>query len=333
MLAQGVEVTVEGADVSLVVPLNVAFFNPDLVQQIQLGPLLQGIGAESEYKNDEMIDNQLRSVLFRVPVSGNPDCLDGPTLPQCFNGVVDLGAIDIERGRDHGMPSYNQLRAAYGLPAKTSFTAITGESTDQFPTGTGINSPNSLDFTALFDINGNRVTPGTDAAESSVTRAVRRTTLAARLRAIYGSVSNVDAFVGMVSEPHVSGAEFGELQLAIWKKQFQALRDADRFFYLNDPLQDFIRQNFGIDSRKSLAQIIAANTDIPLSQLPSNVFTLSSSAAATSNAVSDGTSAPAPSSVLTRAGPTTATNRERMLGMAVMPGIGKIAARRSRRRS
>ena len=32
---------------------------------------------------------------------------------------------------------------------------------------------------------------------------VRRTTLAARLKAIYGSVDKVDAFVGMVSEPHV----------------------------------------------------------------------------------------------------------------------------------
>ncbi len=93
--AQGVEVTIDGDEVGIVIPLNVAFFNPDLVEQIQLGPVLAGIGAESEYKNDELIDNQLRSVLFQVPVSGNPECLDGPTLPQCFSGVVDLGAIDI----------------------------------------------------------------------------------------------------------------------------------------------------------------------------------------------------------------------------------------------
>ena len=39
----------------------------------------------------------------------------------------------------------------------------------------------------------------------------------------------------MVAEPHVPGTEFGELQLAMWKKQFQALRDGDRFFYGNDP--------------------------------------------------------------------------------------------------
>ncbi len=76
-------------------PLNVAFFNPDLVGSVQLGPLLQGIGLESQYKNDELIDNQLRSVLFQIPVPGNPQCLDGPTLPECFRGVVDLGAIDV----------------------------------------------------------------------------------------------------------------------------------------------------------------------------------------------------------------------------------------------
>src|SRR5260370_20325594 len=94
---------------------------------------MSGLSGESDYRNDEMIDNQLRSVLFQVPVTGNPTCLDGPTLPQCFDGVTDLGAIDLQRGRDNGMPSYNQLPAAYRLPSKTSFTAITRESTEALP--------------------------------------------------------------------------------------------------------------------------------------------------------------------------------------------------------
>ena len=271
---QGIEVEVDGDDVAIAIPLNVAFFNPNLVQQIQLGPLLQGIGLEPEYKNDEMIDNQLRSVLFKVPVSGNPECLDGPTLPECFNGVVDLGAIDVQRGRDHGMPSYNAMRNAYGLSSKTSFTAITGESTEAFPAdplltrGDEINDPNCLDVVKLFDINGKPTTVDNDNA----VRVVKRCSLAARLKAIYGSVSNLDAFTGMVAEKHVSGSELGELQLAIWKDQFRAARDGDRFFYLNDPLQSFIRNNYGIDSRKTLAQIIALNTDIPVAELNANVF-------------------------------------------------------------
>jgi hypothetical protein len=307
LAAQGVEVEVDGANVHLGIPDNVLFFNPGLVSQVQLGPIMSGITAESDYNNDEMIDNQLRSVLFQVPVPGNASCLDGPTMPACFRGVVDLGAIDLQRGRDHGMPTYNQMRNAYGLASKSSFTAITGESTDAFPAGLGIDSPSCLDIVAAFDINGNPTTVDADNA----TRVVKRCTLAARLRAIYGSVSNLDAFVGMMAEKHVSGSELGPLQQAIWQDQFGAARDADRFFYANDPLQPFIRNNFGIDYRHTLAQIIALNTDVPLSSLPANVFripgspniaagtpaALAAAAPATVDPLTAGAGAPAPSAL------------------------------------
>jgi hypothetical protein len=271
--AQGIEVEVDGDETALVVPLNVAFFNPDLLAQIGLGPVLEGLSGESQYKNDEMIDNQLRSVLFQVPVAGNPDCTGSDdAAPACFQGVVDLGAIDIERGRDHGMPTYNQMRVAYGLPARTSFTAITGESTDQFPAGFNNNTPASLDFGALFDGTGDTEVPGSVDQEANTKRAVRNTTTAARLRATYGSVDNVDAFTGMVAEPHAAGSEFGELQRAIWLKQFQALRDGDRFFYANDPALSTIMSTYHIDYRQTLAKVIAANTDIALADLPPDVF-------------------------------------------------------------
>jgi len=306
--AQGVEVEVDGADVAIAVPLGVGFFNPDLVQQIQLGPLLKGIGGEPEYKNEDLIDNQLRSVLFKVPTSSNPTCLDGPTLPQCFNGVVDLGAIDVQRGRDHGMPSYNQMRNAYGLASKTSFTSITGESTESFPSdplltpGNEINDPNSLDIVALFDADGN---PTTVEADNAV-RIVRRTTTAARLKAIYGSVSNLDAFTGMIAERHLAGSEFGELQREIWREQFTASRNGDRFFYLNDPLQSFVRTNFGIDYRRSLARVIADNTDIPIGDLEANVFFAPTEAAAAAgvqaNSSPAGTEVTAASSLTRRNG-------------------------------
>jgi hypothetical protein len=174
---------------------------------------------------------------FQVPKPGIPnpgDCLDGPPLPECFQGVVDLGAIDIERGRDHGMPLYNDMRKAYGLARKTSFTAITGESTDRSPNDplidrrNPIDDPNILDFVELRDIAGNVIPLGSEEADASAVAGKRRSTLAARLRAIYGSVDKVDAFVGMVSERHVGGTEFGELQRAIWREQFEALRDGDR---------------------------------------------------------------------------------------------------------
>jgi hypothetical protein len=272
--AQGIEIEQDGDEITLVIPLNRGFFNPDLVPAIGLGPLLEAVGGEPQYKNEEMIDNQLRSVLFQVPVSGNPDCLDGAGLPQCFNGVVDLGAIDVERGRDHGMPSYNQLRQAYGLPARTSFTAITGESSAAFPAGTGIDNRASLNFPQLFDAFNTQVDQNdADALANTPTRFNRAAPLAARLQGIYGNVNNVDAFAGAVSEPHVAGSELGELERAIWTREFQRLRDGDRFFYGNQGgALDFIRNTYGIDFRRNLGDLIAQDTDVPRADLPTNVF-------------------------------------------------------------
>src|SRR5438874_2415365 len=125
-----------------------------------------------------------------------------------------------------GATTYNDLRRAYGLAPKASFVDVTGETTQRFPVDPlinprdPINDPNILDFVELRDADGNVVAPGTDAAEEEVVLGVRRTTVAARLKAIYGTVDRLDAFVGMVSEPHVKHTEFGELQLAIWAKQF-----------------------------------------------------------------------------------------------------------------
>src|SRR5438093_3668171 len=184
--------------------------------------------------------------------AGLASCGGPVVLPECFSVVSDLGAIDIQRARDHGMPRYNDMRRAYGLAPKGSFTAITGEATQQFPTdplitGNPIDDPEILDFTLLLDADGHVVTPGTPEALDAVVVGVRRTTLAARLKAIYGDVNSVDAFVGMMSEKHLKGAEFGELELAIWKKQFEALRDGDRFFYQVDPALQLIYALFVID--------------------------------------------------------------------------------------
>ncbi|MPZ25629.1 MAG: peroxidase [Micromonosporaceae bacterium] len=269
----GVELIIEGDEIEIVIPLNLAFFNPDLVELVGLGPLAQGLGLEPQYKNDEQIDNQLRSVLFQIPVPGNEGCLDGPDLPQCFDGVVDLGAIDIARGRDHGVPLHNDLREAYGLPRLSSFTELTGEDTEEFPPGLGIDDPASLEFVELRDIDGNVIDPADEeAVEGEARFATRATTLAARLKAVYGSVDNLDGFIGMLAEPHLPGSEFSELQLAIWTREFTNLRDGDRFFYGNDPGLTELGWFFGLDFRRTLADVIADNTDIPAADLNDNVF-------------------------------------------------------------
>ncbi|AIG76135.1 Hypothetical protein AJAP_16310 [Amycolatopsis japonica] len=258
--ALGLTVNVAHGKAHMVLPLaEKTMFNPDLVEKVQLGPLLHGIGLKPHVKNDELIGDMLRSFVFELEPG--------------VHGVNDLAAVDIQRGRDHGIPTYNQLRVAYGLPVKKSFRSITGEHTEEFRStgltpGDEINDPRSLEYTALYDIHGKRTTVEADNA----TKGVRRSTLAARLKAIYGSVDKVDAFVGMVAERHLPGSQFGELQLAIWRKQYAALRDGDRFFYANYSLLDHVKRAYGIDYRKSLGDLIALNTGMPRESLAPNVF-------------------------------------------------------------
>jgi len=178
------------------------------------------------------------------------------------------------------MPSYSDMRRAYGLSPRRSFTAVTGEATARFPSDPKIDpadpldNPSILDFVRLRDADGHALRPlGPRSQEEAVT-GIRRTTLAARLKAIYERVGRIDAFVGMLSERHVPGTEFGRLQLAMWKQQFEALRDGDRFFYLNDPELAHIDEDFGITYRHSLADIISLNSG---ARVPANVFRVAAS--------------------------------------------------------
>lgn len=41
---------------------------------------------------------------------------------------MDLLAINIERGRDHGLPDFNTLRECYGLRRLSDFSEISSES-------------------------------------------------------------------------------------------------------------------------------------------------------------------------------------------------------------
>jgi hypothetical protein len=265
------------AKLEVTISQNAAFFDPAVVPDVGLGPLLAGLTAAPGYKNDEQIDDSLRSVLFGIPGPGAEPaaCFAEPATPGCFSVVEDLGAIDLERSRDTGMPSYNRMREAVGLPARTSFAQVTGESSEEFPTDDPlvsttdpIEDPHILEFTSLRNYYGETIAPGS--AERAV-YGTRRTTLAARLKAIYGSVGKLDAYVGMISEPHVAGSELGELQLALWRKQFEALRDGDRFFYLNDPELETIEHDYGISYKHTLGELISLNTT-KYGTLPADVF-------------------------------------------------------------
>jgi hypothetical protein len=79
-----------------------------------------------------------------LPRRGRPRCYRHRARPRPWHGEL------------------HQLRRAYGLLPKQSFTQITGESTEALPVDPAltpadeINDPDSLDFLALFDIDGIR---------------------------------------------------------------------------------------------------------------------------------------------------------------------------------
>jgi hypothetical protein len=278
---QGIGTTSGDGINTLNIPLTAMLGNPGLLGQVGIGKLATEFAVGHQYRNEEQFDDTLRSVLFQVPREGlanPPKCGDPVVLAGCFTAVQDLGAIDVQRGRDHGMPSYNALRQAYELAPRTSFPAITGERTDQFPAdlrlegANPIDDPQILDFVELRTIDGSRIDRNDRTAilEQAV-QATRRTTLAARLRAVYGSVDKVDAFVGMISEPHAEGSDLGELQARIWGDQFRRLRDGDRFFYANDPALAAIERTYGISYRRSLADVIRTNS---IAEVQDNVFVI-----------------------------------------------------------
>jgi hypothetical protein len=187
------DVNPDGANVSLVED----FFRPDLVNpngvtvnlvdlngnpdphtSSDIGNILKANASGNAQEVDLLLVDEVRNVLFGIPNAPG----------------TDLAARDIQRARDHGIGTYNQVRVAYGLPAVTSFAQIT--------------------------------------SNVQVQKALRATY--GTLPNGQDNVNAIDPFEGMLAEDHVAGADVGPTIKAILTKQFAALRDGDRFFYRNE---------------------------------------------------------------------------------------------------
>jgi len=186
---------------------------------------------------------------------------------------------EIEMAVDVGHFSESELAAFADAGIEIE---ITGEATADFDlgdpllaAGDAINNPAIMDFVELRDAEGNVLIPGTDAADGEAVVGVRRSTLAARLQALYGDVDQVDAFVGMVSEPRPVGSDLGELQHAMWAHQFAALRDGDPRFYLwNDDLASLVAET-GLSYQQTLTDVIVNNTALSDGDIQPNMFLVS----------------------------------------------------------
>ncbi|CAE7755893.1 PXDNL [Symbiodinium sp. CCMP2592] len=172
-----------------------AFFSPDEVINHGIDPLLRGLASQHAQTVDIFVVDDVRNFLFGAPGSGG----------------FDLASLNLQRGRDHGLPSYNDIRVAFGRPAVVNFSDINPDAN-----------------------------------------------VIAGLSASYADVDQIDAWVGLLAEPHRPGAFVGETLFRVLSEQFTKLRDADRFWYQtylpphmvteveNTKLSHIIRRNTGI---------------------------------------------------------------------------------------
>ena len=99
-----------------VLPFFDSLFRPDTItEEGGIEPLLRGLASQVQQETDGKIINDLRNLLFGPPSNG-----------PVANGT-DWASLNIQRGRDHGLSSYNDAREALGLPRKNNFSDISSD--------------------------------------------------------------------------------------------------------------------------------------------------------------------------------------------------------------
>jgi peroxidase len=91
------------------IALKDAFFKPDFfIEGMGIDPVLLGQATQRAQEIDPFVVDAVRNFLFGQPGQGG----------------LDLVSLNLQRGRDHGLPSYNQARLDYGLDAVSRFSQI-----------------------------------------------------------------------------------------------------------------------------------------------------------------------------------------------------------------
>lgn len=93
-------------------PLRDGFFRPDrIVDEGGIEPILRGLASQVCSPIDTELVDDVRNFLFGPPGAGG----------------FDLASLNIQRGRDHGLPSYNDARWMMGLMPRASFAEVNSD--------------------------------------------------------------------------------------------------------------------------------------------------------------------------------------------------------------
>lgn len=88
-----------------------AFFNPTEIVEHGIEPYLKGLCHQRAQEIDAKVVDDVRNFLFGPPGAGG----------------FDLAALNIQRGRDHGLANINMIRARFALPPHNTFADITSD--------------------------------------------------------------------------------------------------------------------------------------------------------------------------------------------------------------
>ncbi|MEM8548173.1 MAG: peroxidase family protein [Pseudomonadota bacterium] len=92
-------------------PLRAAFFAPDELVNEGIESVLRGLAMQACQDLDSFVVDDIRNFLFGPPGSGG----------------FDLASLNIQRGRDHGLPSYNNARFYLGLTPAEDFADVSSD--------------------------------------------------------------------------------------------------------------------------------------------------------------------------------------------------------------
>ncbi|XP_050420368.1 peroxidase-like [Adelges cooleyi] len=166
-----------------------------------LDDFIRGLSFQSSQKFDRFFTKEVTDHLFQ----GN------------LNFGLDLVALNVQRGRDHGLPPYNEWREVCGYEKAKSWKDL-----EEFM------EPQTI----------------------------------TRLARLYGSVDEIDLYIGGVSEKPITDALVGPVFVCIIGDQFSRLRRGDRFFYEEGGQPSAFDQVQLMELRKSsLARVICDNSD------------------------------------------------------------------------
>ena len=227
------------------VALERAFLTPELFAQKGAAAIALGMTHQQANEVDEFITPALNQGLLGQP--------------------LDLAAINIARGRDLGIPTLNEFRAAIGLTQYTSWADFGGNM---------IHPDNLVNFIAAYSFDGNveraaaiiGLDNGSIAEGSAAAMGYSYDDALNFMQNTDASLFGVDGFqhidtwLGGLAEVHVTGGLLGETFDTVFADQISRLMNGDRFYYLyrldqlqmgegiiNEQFKDIVERNTGAE--------------------------------------------------------------------------------------